>query len=858
VKNFNQTKKLDTKGNIFEGEETISEDDDDVEVVECEAVVELEEESIEMEEVYGEDNAEVEKGEMEDSGDMAAIQEMLLADNSDSEEEIDETIPGEDTNGLKEPLTSLSETELGQHVVGEVKSVKSKEANKVGKRGPRKSLKLKESAITDNIGGESIQDSNVTNKEAENNVFRCIELAKSHGKNLQAESMPGSFESDNNADETYHEKDTARQIKDVDQIKRGAVSSDSDLPRKKPKLQDIHEDRGSELESSKETITCILCYKTFLKVKTLREHKRTHKEDRIYFKKALSEVDLKFECRETICGQKFVTENILNYHNKTTHKDINLFKRKPIRKEEDVPNKYNNVQTEGNQNSLSSVISTQIDEKMCILCYKNFPNVRILKDHQRIHKDDTIYLNIPMSESDLVFKCGEDVCGKKFVTENILKYHTKTLHKIAKLSKKEPSNIHKHDQDKLGKIFTDEELKFVCDQDKCYQKFVSVDTFKFHKKEHTQHEVQKSVQLETQNGKPNRLETADLEEHIAIAIDNIFAIDNPSANETEESQSKQTKEATSAAEHDAEDERKHKPEEDESAKESSKNGAEMASSHLLCGRGCGSKYRDQAPLQRHEQVCTHGEEPGSKEGDLPDESGNIETEGNQTCHFIKENTVISVENGTTGNEEEEHTQEVKVYVDSTMEENKPYEGEQIETKPSKQDPLAAAQLCLEFFESSSMEEVSVSENESVEESHDDMETKIECTIITEKSKTQQSNDTSKLPEKYCNLCHYEFSRAFDFRKHKAKRHSNGLEDDSSDISGQFSCEGCDKTFMREEFQKFHKTHNKHNEQKESIGTKARTFLDDATLGGEHDSNGVKGSVASQNFQFMLDILNSGQ
>merc|ERR1712129_15879 len=34
-----------------------------------------------------------------------------------------------------------------------------------------------------------------------------------------------------------------------------------------------------------------------------------------------------------------------------------------------------------------------------------------------------------------------------------------------------------------------------------------------------------------------------------------------------------------------------------------------SSPHLLCVRGCGSKYRNRAPLQRHEQVCTHGKEP---------------------------------------------------------------------------------------------------------------------------------------------------------------------------------------------------------------------------------------------------------
>ena len=26
--------------------------------------------------------------------------------------------------------------------------------------------------------------------------------------------------------------------------------------------------------------------------------------------------------------------------------------------------------------------------------------------------------------------------------------------------------------------------------------------------------------------------------------------------------------------------------------------------YLLCGRGCGSKFKNRAPLKRHEQVCT--------------------------------------------------------------------------------------------------------------------------------------------------------------------------------------------------------------------------------------------------------------
>merc|ERR1712129_516484 len=85
-----------------------------------------------------------------------------------------------------------------------------------------------------------------------------------------------------------------------------------------------------------------------------------------------------------------------------------------------------------------------------------------------------------------------------------------------------------------------------------------------------------------------------------------------------------------------------------------------SSHHLLCGRGCGSKYRNRAPLQRHEQVCTYGREPSSGE-----ESENIETKGNQTCQSIK----VSAANRTTGNEEEEFTKEENIYVDSNIEAN---------------------------------------------------------------------------------------------------------------------------------------------------------------------------------------------
>ena len=46
--------------------------------------------------------------------------------------------------------------------------------------------------------------------------------------------------------------------------------------------------------------------------------------------------------------------------------------------------------------------------------------------------------------------------------------------------------------------------------------------------------------------------------------------------------------------------------------------------YLLCGRGCGSKFKNLAPLQRHEQVCTFnnlrrknfGTESSSKEASI--------------------------------------------------------------------------------------------------------------------------------------------------------------------------------------------------------------------------------------------------
>ena len=34
----------------------------------------------------------------------------------------------------------------------------------------------------------------------------------------------------------------------------------------------------------------------------------------------------------------------------------------------------------------------------------------------------------------------------------------------------------------------------------------------------------------------------------------------------------------------------------------------LAPGSLLCGRGCGSQFKNPAPLQRHEEVCTHGGE----------------------------------------------------------------------------------------------------------------------------------------------------------------------------------------------------------------------------------------------------------
>ena len=68
---------------------------------------------------------------------------------------------------------------------------------------------------------------------------------------------------------------------------------------------------------SSKKFSCRLCYSRFDKAANLKAHQKVHKEDLDLFDKTFIDEDLSFECSD--CGWRFITRNILDFHNRKEH-----------------------------------------------------------------------------------------------------------------------------------------------------------------------------------------------------------------------------------------------------------------------------------------------------------------------------------------------------------------------------------------------------------------------------------------------------------------------------------------------------------------------------------------------------------
>ena len=227
--------------------------------------------------------------------------------------------------------------------------------------------------------------------------------------------------------------------------------------------------------TSKADFQCKLCYKSFTKKGNFVAHKYVHKGDRAAFERKLTDSDLIFECKEEHCGKRFISEDILKYHRNDNHRQLEFkYLKNPTGRDQKCPLCYINFKSfytmhnhileahkddkdllragtkmadpqfvckkcdkkfvrpsilKYHQNRIHRLhLNPNIKEKECKLCYKLFNNARNLKSHTKIHKKDKAAFSREICDSDLKFECKEEGCEMKFISENILKYHYRSVH----------------------------------------------------------------------------------------------------------------------------------------------------------------------------------------------------------------------------------------------------------------------------------------------------------------------------------------------------------------------------------------------------------------------------------------------
>ena len=161
----------------------------------------------------------------------------------------------------------------------------------------------------------------------------------------------------------------------------------------------------------------------------------------------------------------------------------------------------------------------------CHLCYTNLNTFNSLEEHNITeHKDDQEALSMEYDVEDLIHSCN--LCPLKFLTSNLLVKHKETMHKIRVKKSKMKCNIcekllnrsnisehikthgeahfkcklcytkfklrsylvnhqktiHKNEQHLLEQELRDEDLRYKCQSEPCYKRFVSQDILDYHVK----------------------------------------------------------------------------------------------------------------------------------------------------------------------------------------------------------------------------------------------------------------------------------------------------------------------------------------------------------------------------------------
>ena len=133
---------------------------------------------------------------------------------------------------------------------------------------------------------------------------------------------------------------------------------------------------------------CKFCYINFNRTSKLQKHQEKLHNGLIDIK--LDEAQLKHSCKH--CDKSFLSEKILAYHTRYIHKD-----------------------------------KLRVD-KYCKLCYIEFKRPSEFRKHQQsLNKEEMLAIITKQEINELKYLCT--CCDKKFMTENILQYHTRYSHK---------------------------------------------------------------------------------------------------------------------------------------------------------------------------------------------------------------------------------------------------------------------------------------------------------------------------------------------------------------------------------------------------------------------------------------------
>ena len=158
---------------------------------------------------------------------------------------------------------------------------------------------------------------------------------------------------------------------------------------------------------------CKFCYVKFKKVatfKTFLYHMITeHKTEESLFKIKINPGECQHAC--TNCNLKFITEDVVKYHEVKTHKKANVVQKRPMSK--------NPIQ----------------NDLKCQLCFAKFEtstkrNLHVYRVHKKI-PEEMEALNMAVSGQRIshMFHMKCRYCSKSFLNVHILKFHMSNIHK---------------------------------------------------------------------------------------------------------------------------------------------------------------------------------------------------------------------------------------------------------------------------------------------------------------------------------------------------------------------------------------------------------------------------------------------